>query len=219
MNMLGIERRRLGMGLLVFGLVGMVLSGIVAVALIAGAFAARDLDERLQADQDRIAASLTRLTVSMESLALTTEHAGETLQTSSDTLAGAQGVLGSVADSAVAMADALNVSILGSQPFGGASERLGELARKVSSFQEQAATLAVALHTNAGDAAGMADQVRQLKASVGDLAAQVANFDRIDQIVGMLRGGIVLGALLTLWIAVGAAFCAWAGLRLRRAVV
>jgi hypothetical protein len=210
------ERRRLGTGLLVFGLIGVVLAGIMAAGLIGGAISARNLDERLQADQNRIAASLTRLTVSMESLALTTDHAGQTLQKSSDTLAGAQTVLGSVADTAVSISDALNVSILGSTPFAGAAERLQNLARTVTSFQTQTGDLAIALKTNATDAADMTAQIRQLKDQIGELATQVAAFNRIDEIVGLIIGGVVLGGLLTAWIAVGAALCAWFGWRLRR---
>ena len=34
--------------------------------------------------------------------------------------------------------------------------------------------------------------------------------------VALLIGGIVLAALLTAWVAVGAAFCAWVGWKLRR---
>lgn len=211
------ERRRLGTGLLVFGIIGVLLAAVVAAGLIGGAIAARNLDDRLQADQERIAASLTRLTASMESLALTTDHARATLRASSDALDGAQGVLGSVADTSVAVSDALGAfSILGNQPLAGASERLQGLARSVTAFQERADGLAAAIATNADDAATMTGQIRMLKDEVNQLATQVAAFDRIGEIVGLLMGAAVIGGLLTAWIALGAAFCAWMGWRLRR---
>jgi len=216
MDQLGIDRRRLGTGLLIFGVIGVVLAGIIAVALVGGAIAARSLDDRLLADQERIAASLTRLTVSMDSLAITTEHGSGTLQATSETLSSAQEVLGSIASTAVSAAGALDISLLGSRPFAGTSERLGELARTVTTFQEHAGALAVALDTNAADVDAMTEQIRLLKDQVNELATRVADFDRINQIVGLLTGGIILGALLTAWIAVGAALCAWVGLRLRR---
>jgi hypothetical protein len=217
MDTLGIERRRLGTGMLVFGIIGVLLAAVVAAGLIGGAIAARNLDDRLQADQDRIAASLTRLTASMDSLALTTDHAGATLRATSETLDGAQGVLGSVADTSVAVSDALGAfSILGSQPLAGASERLQGLARSVAAFQAKADGLATSLATNADDAATMTDQIRQLTDQVNQLAVQVAAFDRIDEIVGLLIGAAVICGLLTAWVALGAAFCAWAGWRLRR---
>jgi hypothetical protein len=216
MEWLGVDRRRLGTGMLVFGLAGMVMAGVVAVALVLGAFAARDLDDRLQADQARIAGSLTRLSVTMESLALTTQNASTTLETSAGTVAEAQVVLQATADALVAMSQALDVEILGSRPFGTASQKLADLALTMNGFQGKAQTLALNLHQNSVDASVMADQVRQLKDDVADLAARVTSFERIGDLVALLVGGIALGGLLTGWVALGAAFCAWAGWRLRR---
>jgi hypothetical protein len=216
MDALGFDRRKLGTGLLVFGLTGVLLAGLIGAGLIGGAVAARNLDERLVADQERLAAALTRLTVSMESLAMTTEHAGDTLATSADTVAEAQLVLQDTSAAAGALVSALDISILGSKPFAGASDRIGALALRISEFEGQAAALAQDLATNAADATTMTTQVRQLKTQVQELAQTVADFDRIDQVVGLLIGGIVLGAALVAWIAIGAAICAWTGWKLRR---
>ncbi|HYO42209.1 MAG TPA: hypothetical protein VES19_03340 [Candidatus Limnocylindrales bacterium] len=216
MEWLGINRRRLGTGMLVFGLAGMVMAAIVAVALVLGAFAARDLDERLEADQARIAASLTRLSVTMDSLAITTQNAGTTLQTSSETLLEAGQVLESASTSLVSLAEALDVTILGNRPFAKASENLAELARTIGGFEGQATTLALNLHQNSTDVAVMTDQIRQLKTQVNELASRITGFDRIGEMVGLLIGGIVLAALLTAWVGIAAAFCAWVGWKLRR---
>lgn len=210
------DRRRLGTGMLVFGLAGMVMAGIVAVALIAGAFAVRDLDERLATDQARIGASLTRLSATMDSLAITTQNAATTLETSSETLGEAQVVLESTAETLVALSSALDVTILGNRPFAAASERLANLALTVGGFEGKAQTLALNLHQNATDVGQMTAQIRILKDEITTLASRIASFDRIDEMVGLLIGGIVLAALLTGWVAVGAGFCAWAGWRLRR---
>ncbi len=216
MDALGFDRRKLGTGLLAFGLTGVLLAGVIATALVGGAVAARNLDERLIADQERLAGALTRLTVSMESLALTTEHAGDTLATSASTVAEAQLVLQDTASAAGALASALDISILGSKPFAGASDRLSALALRLADFEGQAGGLALNLDTNATDAAAMTEQVRQLKVQIQELATTVADFDRIDQVVGLLIGGIVLAGALVAWVAVGAAICAWIGWRLRR---
>jgi hypothetical protein len=216
MDALGFDRRRLGTALLAFGLTGVLLAGVIATALIGGAVAARNLDDRLMADQERLAAALTRLTVSMESLALTTQHAGETLSTSSTTVGEAQLVLQDTASAAGALATALDISILGSKPFAGASDRLSALALRLKDFEGQATSLAQNLDTNATDATAMTGQIRQLKEQIQELATTVADFDRIDQVVAMMVGGIALGGLLVAWVAVGAAICAWVGWRLRK---
>jgi hypothetical protein len=217
MEWLGIGRRRLGSAMLVFGLAGMLMASVVAIALVLGAFAARDLDDRLAADQAKIAASLTRLSVTMESLAVTTGNAGATLETSSQTLTDARDVLESASQATLALSDALNISILGSQPFSSASEKLADLARTLTTFEGKAETLALNVHQNGVDAAEMTNQIRELKAQVNELAARISGFDRIGEMVALLLGGIVLGALLTAWVAVGAGFCAWVGWKLRRA--
>ena len=202
--------------MLVFGLAGMLMAGVVALALVLGAFAARNLDDRLAADQAKISASLTRLTVTMESLATTTQNAGTTLETSSQTLIDARNVLATTSDTLVSVADALNVTILGNRPFATASEKLASLARTISTFEGKAETLALNLHQNATDVGVMTDQIRLLKSQINELASAITGFDRIGEMVALLVGGIVLGALLTGWVAVGAGFCAWVGWRLRR---
>ena len=55
--------------MLVFGLIGLVLSVIVAAALVEGAYAARSLDDQIVAAQNQAGASLTRLTLTMDSVA------------------------------------------------------------------------------------------------------------------------------------------------------
>jgi hypothetical protein len=215
---LGIERRRLGTGMLVFGLVGLVIAAVVAAALIGGAFAARNLDDRLVADQARLAAALDRLSTSMSSLADTVDHAGATLGTSSSTLTDAEAVLDSAAASAQALADSLRISILGSQPFLRASDRLGDLATTLTSFRGRASALAANLDQNAADTSGMAARIRTLQADVDELGERVADLDSLGDIVDLVLGGILLCGLLTAWIAAAAAFCAWAGWRLRRLV-
>jgi hypothetical protein len=216
MEWLGINRRRLGTGMLVFGLAGMLMAGVVALALVLGAFTARDLDERLEADQARIAASLTRLSVTMESLATTTQNAGTTLQTSSEALTEARDVLEATSTALVSLADSLNVEILGSRPLARASENLTELARTIATFEGKAETLALNLHQNASDVTVMTDHIRQLKTQVNELATRITSFDRIGEMVALIVGGIVLAALLTAWVGVAGAFCAWVGWKLRR---
>jgi hypothetical protein len=214
---MGIEARRLGTGMLVFGIVGLVIAAILGIGLIAGAFAARDLDTRLEADRIRIADSLHQVSDSMTALAATTEHAGSTLQTSGQTIAEAKVVIESAASSAQSLSESLNVSILGSQPFANASARLADLARTLTSFEGKADELAANLDQNATDATAMADKVRTMQTEVDQLATRIEDFDRISGIVNLVLGGIVLGGLLTAWVAVGAACLAWAGWRLRRA--
>jgi len=204
--------------MLAFGIIGLVLAGIVAGALVAGGIAARNLDDRIVAAQDRIGAALTRLTLTMDGVATSIDNASTTLGTSRDGVVHAADVLGQMAGTSDELASALNVTILGQQPFTAAVTKLSDLSAKVRVFQGDATKLAANLDANASDVTQMAGQVRQLRSEVGDLAAAVAGFSSTREVVSLVVGGIVLAGLLTAWVAVLAAGIAWAGWRLRRAV-
>ena len=216
MNGLDVNPRRLGTALLAFGMTGVILAGLIAIALFGGAVAARNLDDRLVADQERIAAALTRLTLTMETLAVTVEHGGDTLTSSRDAMTHAADLLTDIAATSNDLANALDISILGSQPFASAANGVRNVGAKTATFAQDATALAAALDANVTDATTMAGQIRTAKTQASELAASIVAFDRIGQIVGLLIGGIVLAGLLTLWVAVAAAGCAWLGWRLRR---
>lgn len=209
--------RRLGTSLLVFGLVGVVLAGVLALGLIGGAVAARNLDDRIAADQARLAATLERLTTTVDQLATTTNNAGATLRTTSAAVGAAGDALDDLATAADALADGLGFSVLGQQPLAGAAERFAALADQVRVFADGTDALAANLDTNALDVAELADRIRAVGTDVEELSARVASFDRTDEIIGLLVGGILLGGLVDAWLAVGAALAAWLGWRLRQA--
>jgi hypothetical protein len=216
MEWLAVDRRRLGAAMLVFGLVGLVLAGIVAGALIAGGIAARHLDDQIVAAQDRAGASLTRLTLTMDSVATSVDNASATLGTSRDGVVHAADALGGVADTAESLATALDITIVGQQPFTSAVANLRSLEAKVRIFQDDAIKLAANLDQNAGDASTIAGEVRDMRSQVAELAGALTSFARTRDVVGFAVGGIVLGGLLTLWQAVLASAIAWMGWRLRR---
>jgi len=202
--------------MLVFGLVGLVLAGIVAGALITGGIAARHLDDQIVAAQNQAGASLTRLTLTMDSVAQSIDNASSTLGTSRDGVIHAADALGGVADTAESLATALDITIVGQAPFTSAVANLRALETKVRVFQDDAIKLAANLDQNTSDASTIASEVRDMRSQVAELAGALTSFARTREVVGLAAGGIVLGALLTLWQAVLAAAIAWMGWRLRR---
>ena len=216
MSWLGIDLRRMGTGLLVFGVVGMIVAGIVAVGLAAGAISARNLDERVAADQARLVTTLERVDATMARTVTTIGNAGSTLTTTSETIGSAGDVLGRVADTSEELSQSLDVSILGSRPLQGAATRFGQLAVDARAFQDKADALATNLGVNAGDAGALADSVEDLRTELSSLQSRVSSFEVTGQLVSYLVGGILLLSLLVAWLAVAGAGCAWFGYRLRR---
>jgi hypothetical protein len=213
---LGVGQRRVGGALLGFGIVGVVLAGLLAIGLIGGAVLARNLDERVRFDQARLAASLERVTVTLGRLATTTTNGGATLESSSVAIIGARDVTDELRAVTVDLADSLEVSILGSRPFSGVAQRFRELGARVEVFRGNLDTLAGRLSTNASNVAEMAVDVRRIEGEVRELSGRVSQSQGLADVVGVATIGLLLGGLLAGWLAVGAALCAWAGWRLRR---
>jgi hypothetical protein len=216
MERLGLDVRRIGTAMVAFGLVGMVIAGIVAVGLISGAVAARNLDERLVTEQARLVTTLARVDSTMQQLVTTTDNAGDTLATTSGTLVAAGDVLGRVGDTAQDLSTSIDISILGSRPLASASARFAELATEVRSFQGDAIRLSENLAVNAANVDDLATELDLLREEVAAVSARVAAFEATGELVSLLVGGILLLGLLVAWLAVAAAGCAWLGLRLRR---
>ena len=206
----------MGTTLLVFGVIGMVIAGIVAAGLIGGAIAARNLDDRLAAERVRLVKTLDRVDAAMAQTVTTIDNAGATLGTTSETLASASGVLAQVAATSDDLSTSLNFSILGSQPLANAAARFGDLAVQVRGFQEKSQALADNLAVNSGDTSALATEIDGLRDELAALTKRVDSFEATGDIVGLLVGGILLLGLLVAWLAVAGAGCAWFGLRLRR---
>lgn len=216
MDRLGIAPRRLGTALLAFGLVGLVLAAVVAGGLIAGAAAARNLDERLDADQARLVELLDRLVATVDRAAVTTDNAGRTLAATGQTVDSAGAMLDSLAAVADELAGSLDFTILGQRPLAGAARQFGAFAEEVRVLDVSVDQLSASLETNAGDTAAMAADIERLSGQVDGIAERIASFDRTSELVDLLVAGSFLLGLLVAWLAVAAGFTAWVGWRLRR---
>lgn len=217
MDALGIDRRRLGTGLLVLGLVGVVLAGIIGVGLIAGAVAARNLDERVSSSQAQLVVTLDRVSAAVDQVAIATANGGGTLLTTSQTVGSAGAVLRRLADISDELSTSLDIGILGQRPLAAAAAKFGELAADVRAVQADTDRLATNLGTNAVDVSALGTEITRLDVQLDTLTARVEGFDQAGEVVGLVVGGILLVGLLVVWLAVAAGACAWLGWRLRRA--
>lgn len=202
--------------MLVFGIVGVALAGIIALALVGAAFAARDLDERVADQQARVAASLDKLATTTGAMVGSLENAGGTLDSSSIAVLHARDVLDELAAASNALASGLDISILGSQPFAGAATRFRTFSERVLVFREDASTIAERLSTNGDDMAALAVRMAAMERELADYAERIETNTQLGQIGSWIAASVVLGSLLALWLAVAAGACAWVGWRLRK---
>ena len=212
----GVEPRRLGTGLLALGIIGVLLAGIVAIGLLVGAFAARGLEDRLHADQLTLAATLERVSLAIERVGVTVDNASTTLATSSQAMSEASAAMNDMATASGTLADTMEIEILGNRPFAGAAESFRTVESHVGTLAATTDQLAANLATNATDVAALSEPISDIEAAVDDLAGRVTEFDRTDEIVGLIVASTLLLGLLAGWLAISAACLAWFGLRLRR---
>jgi outer membrane murein-binding lipoprotein Lpp len=216
MDWLGVDLRRMGTAMLVFGILGVVVATIVAIGMFGTAWSARNLDQRIADEQAYVVDALARVDSTVGKLVTSTENGATTLGTTSDTLATAEGVLGQVAGTAKELSTSIDISILGSRPLAGAAQRFAELATSVEGFQAKAAALSQNLATNASDVQDLAGQIDVLRDDLQSVSERVAGFEATSTLVSLLVASFVMLGLLVTWLAVAALAVAWAGLRLRR---
>jgi hypothetical protein len=215
----GLPARRLGNGLIWFGIAGLVVTIILAVVWLGMLVAMQDLDERLEADREALATALVNTSDLMDSTASAIEATTDALDNVGVALDDAASLLDRLGTTTADLADALNVSILGQQPFAGAAENLEEIATDLETFAGHADTLAGDIETLGPPLTDLAGDLRTVEESVGALAVRVDEFGGVERLVGLVRIYAVLSAVLAGWLAVLAAGCIWAGRQLRAAAV
>ena len=215
MALLGVERRRAGNALFGFGLIGVVLGGVIALALAGTAIATRGLDERLQADQARLAETLEELSITTAAAVRSIENASATLDRTGASVQDARNVLEELASASDSLADSLGITIFGNQPFAGAAQRFRTFSDRVRVFSEDATGIADAVSTNAQDMSALADRVGLMETQLSDYAERLAESERIGQIGTWIALSVLLGGLLAGWLAIAAGGCAWVGWKLR----
>jgi len=214
--MLGLPARRLGRGLVWFGVVGLVLAAVMMVAWLGGLVAMRDLDERLEADRQATAISLVQTAALMGSSATTLEDASTSLGSVQEALDDAARLLDRLATSTGELAEALNVTILGQQPFAGTSQSFEDVSGDLDVLATRSETLATEVETFHPDLEVVAADLRTVETAIRALGYRVNSFAGVEDLVGLMRGYALLSALLAAWLASLAAGCLWAGRQLQR---
>lgn len=219
MEILGIHPRRLGAALLAFGAVGVALAIVGSLVLTVAAVSTAGLNDRLEGSRVELVASLEHAQAAIGHAADTTENIGSTLDQTQATLATSSQTLTTLADASETLGSALlAISILGSQPFAAAGQQFKSLASQVRAYADHAAGLSASLQQNVQDTQTTATDLRNLQASLGDVATKLEGME-VGTITTALLLGLLLMLALTVWLAVGAVGVAVVGYRIRRRAI
>ena len=217
LQVLGFPARRIGNGLVAFGAIGLVLTILMTVAWLAGILAIRDLDERLEADRQSTAAALADAAALMATSSSALRSSADSLGSVGATLDDSARMLDSLSSATADLADALEVTILGQQPFASLAGSFDQLSVDVERVARDTRLLVTQVGQVRPDIQSAAVDLRAVEASVSALALRVSDFGAVEDLVGLVRGYGLLSALISAWLATLAAGCIWAGRQLQRA--
>jgi hypothetical protein len=216
MATLGIDPRRLGTGLLAFGVIGALLAGVVAIVLVIGGLSARSLGDRLEADRVALVAALQRASDSIDGASVATGNVQATLDSTETVVGHTSDTLVSLGGAIDGLADALDFSILGQQPLAGAAAAFSGIGDQLRTYAEDLDAVAVDLAANQDDLTSIAADLDDLATRIDAVADRLDAFDRVEELVGLTVLGVVLMGAVVAWVAIAAGLLAWVGWRLRR---
>jgi hypothetical protein len=214
-DLAGRDRRRGANALIAYGLVGIVLLGLLGVAVVYVAFRAADSQARLDAQRDRIVQLLDDTASALQTADQATSGVGTSLGASADALRSASDLARLVSDGANRLADQAGFSILGQQPFVGFTDDLQKIAGQTQALSQSLGQTAGSLTQNGTDVAALgaklgviSEDVAGIRTSVADLSLDYASWVWLGALVAL----VILG-----WLAVPAVAALWLGRRWRRA--
>jgi hypothetical protein len=208
------RRRRLGLALAAFGLVGLLLTAAAATLVIGslGALAgvAASLDRQRADLVDLIDPAAAALNRSADSAA----NASISLTSSAAAAEDAATLTTQLADSMDAMSRAASFQVFGTQPFGAAAASLAQVAASSRTLSGDLHTTATSIASNVTDSAGVAADLRDLARQLTAIGASAKASGSASTLsaTALDFGRVVLLGLLA-WLAIPAAVALWLGVQ------
>lgn len=159
-------RRRLGAGLLAFGLTGFVLLGAAATLVLGTLNAVDQVATGFERQRTELVAMLRPASAALSKAAASASNAGTSLATSAGAADRAGLLATNLADSFDGLTALGSFEIFGARPFAGLSSEFAAVGADSRVLATDLRTVAESMRTNATDAASVA-------ASLGTLAAQL----------------------------------------------
>jgi hypothetical protein len=212
------RRRRLGFGLLAFGLSGLGLL-LAAAALVFGSLAAvDDAATGFERQRGELLAMLGPASSAMDRAATSAANAGTSLTSSAEAAEQAAVLTTRLASSFEGLASLSSFEILGSRPFAGLAGEFTQVGNDARALSTDLTSTAVALRTNVADTAAVASDLRTLATQLDALEEKLDTPDAAglgSATAALNAARLVLVGLLA-WLAVPAVLSTWLGWRLSR---
>ena len=212
------SRRRLGYGLLAFGLSGLVLLA-AAAALVFGSLAAvDDVATGFERQRAELLAMLGPASSAMDGAATSASNAGASLTTSAAAADQAAVLTTRLASSFEGLASLSSFEIFGSRPFAGLAGEFNQVGADARALSTDLTSTAGALRTNVVDTAAVAADLRTLATQLDELESSLVASDggSLGTATAALNAARIVLVGLLAWFAVPAVLCTWLGWRLSK---
>jgi hypothetical protein len=209
------DRRRLGMGLLAYGAIGLLLLLLTAVLVASSLGAIIDLGVTIDRQRGALIASLDATSATLAEVDRATGNVTDNIQSGAAAARDAAALTNDLASAMDELQAASGVSFLGNRPFAAAGDRFAEVGTRARAVSSSLGTLATSMDRDI-------DSFGSARASLTAARSEVANLR------GLLGGGTLSAQLdafavsrvipvgLLLWLAAPAAVSLAAGWLLLR---
>jgi hypothetical protein len=212
------------MGLIAFGVTGLVLIGAAGALVLASLGAVDDAATSFEEQRAEILSMLGPAASALESAASTAANAGSSLNETRDAASQAAELMTRLATSFESLAALGSFDLLGARPFAAISGQFADVADQSRTLSADLAEAATAMDTNITDSESVAADLRILAAQIAELEASLGGEDShegpaptaSDASLPVDAARFVLMGLL-LWLAVPAIAAIWIGSRWSRA--
>lgn len=223
------RRRRLGSGLVAFGVAGLVLIGAAGALVLASLGAVGDAATGFERQRTEILSMLGPASDALEGAASSATNAGASLAETRDAATQAAGLMSRLATSFESLAALGEFEVFGTRPFASLSGQFTDVATQSRTLSTSLTDAATAMATNVTDSAAVAANLRVLAGQLDDLEASLGGPGHegesgggtppaaSDATLPIDAARFVLVGLL-LWMAVPAVASIWLGWRWSRAV-
>ena len=215
------RRRRIGTGLIAFGIAGMTLIAAAGALVVASLGAVDDAASGFEEQRAEIVAMLAPAAAALEGAASSASHASVSLAETRDAATQASVLMSRLAGSFESLASLGSFEILGARPFASLSGQFGDVAADSRTLSTDLAEAAGAMGTNVSDTTAVAADLRVLATQLDALEATLGTgpdgeVPTGDATFAVASARFVLLGLL-LWLAVPAVAAVALGWRWRNA--
>jgi hypothetical protein len=198
------RRRRAGMALTAYGVIGLVLLGLT-LAFVLGAFDGAGGPLGLEAQRSAMVQTLDATAVTLTDAEAAARDAGAALMSTSSAATDGSRFTADLGTTLRNLAASLRLTILGTQPFAGPADDMDRVAGQAGSVATDLEQAAASIGRGAVDMRSIAVDLAAMRARIDGMKTSLVAID-----VGRWRW---IAAAIVAWLAVPAAVSLWLGLR------